>query len=142
VAADSVAIAVTTDSDNDPAIIAGRSARVIDVVEPRPVASRLSVVNCRNDHKLARISVRTRLAAICARYGFSVEPRNGSRVTVAFVMPSGRTYSSVGMVWKDGARAVTARWLKAGAFKRRPGRWRMVPRVNGTPVRSTSFRVY
>ncbi len=107
-----------------------------------PCASRLTAVDCRNDHKLARISVRTRLTAICARYGFSVEPRNGSRVTVAFVMPSGRRYSSVGMVWKDGARAATARWLKAGAFKRRPGRWRMVLRVNGTPVRSTSFRVY
>ena len=126
---------------NNPAIIAGPTSRIIDIVQPPPVASRLSSVDCRNNRKLPKVRI-GKVKAVCVRYGFSVEPRNGSKVTIAFMTPKGRRYSSVGLVWEEGTRAVTAKWLRALAYRHRRGRWHVILRVNGKQVRSTSFRVY
>jgi hypothetical protein len=126
---------------NNPAIIAGPTSRIIDIVQPPPVASRLSPVDCSSNRTLPKVRI-GKVKAVCVRYGFSVEPRNGSKVTIAFMTPNGRRYTSVGLVWEEGTRAVTAKWLRALAFKHRRGRWHVILRVNGTQVRSTSFRVY
>jgi hypothetical protein len=126
---------------NNPAIIAGPTARVIDIVQPRAVVSRLYAVDCRSHRKLAKVRI-GKVKAVCARYSFAVEPRNGAKVTIAFMTPTGRRYSSVGEVWEEGTRSMVAKWLRALAFRHRAGRWRLILRVDGKVAGRGSFRVY
>jgi hypothetical protein len=126
---------------NNPAIIGGPSSRIIRIVQPRPVISKLAAVDCRTNRALPKVRVGT-VKKVCARYAFSVEPRNGAKVTIAFMTPKGRRYTSLGLVWVEGSRAVTAKWLRSIAYRNRRGRWRMILRVNGQQIGSASFRVY
>jgi hypothetical protein len=126
---------------DNPAIIAGPTAKVIDVIQPPPVVSRLYAVDCRSHRKLAKVRV-GKVKAVCVRYAFAVEPRNGAKVTIAFMTPKGTRYTSVGLVWEEGTKSVVAKWLKAPAYRTRPGRWRMILRVNGVVTSSAAFRVY
>jgi hypothetical protein len=126
----------------DTALIAGPVSRVFSVVQPAAVASALSPVNCATGHTVKRFRA-GRIRAVCARYRFATEPRNAARVTVSFVTPSRRTWSTRGFSWHDGqAPKVTTGALPQRAFATRPGLWRVILRVNGKKVRSTSFRVY
>jgi hypothetical protein len=126
---------------NNPAIIGGPSSRIIRIVQPRPVISKLAAVDCRTHRALPKVRV-GKVKKVCARYAFSVEPRNGAKVTIAFMTPKGRRYTSLGLVWVEGSRAVTAKWLRSIAYRNRRGRWRMILRVNGQQIGSASFRVY
>jgi hypothetical protein len=126
---------------NDPAIIAGPTSRIIRVSQPRPVVSKLAAVDCRTHRALPKVRV-GKVDKVCVRYAFAVEPRNGAKVTIAFMTPKGRRYSSLGLVWVEGSRAVTAKWLRSLAYRHRRGRWRVILRVNGQQIRSASFRVY
>jgi hypothetical protein len=126
---------------NNPAVIAGPTSRMIEIVEPRPVVSKLAAVDCRTNRAVPKVRV-GKVKHVCVRYAFAVEPRNGSKVTIAFMTPAGRRYTSVGLVWVEGSRAVTAKWLRALAYRHRLGRWRVVLRIDGQLIRSASFRVY
>jgi hypothetical protein len=125
---------------NNPAIIAGPTSRVIDIVQPAPVVSKLYAVDCRSHRKLAKVKI-GKVEAVCVRYAFAVEPRNGAKVTIAFMTPKGRRYSSVGLVWEEGTKSVVAKWLRALAYRNRPGRWRLILRVNGKVASNAAFRV-
>jgi len=126
---------------NNPAIIGGPSSRIIRIVQPRPVISKLAAVDCRTHRALPKVRV-GKVTKVCARYAFSVEPRNGAKVTIAFMTPKGRRYTSLGLVWVEGSRAVTAKWLRSIAYRNRRGRWRMILRVNGQQIGSAAFHVY
>jgi hypothetical protein len=126
---------------NDPAIIAGPTSAEIDIVQPPPVVNRLYVLDCRTHRKLATVRI-GKVKSVCVRYGFSVEPRNGSKVTIAFMTPKNNRYSSVGQVWQEGKGSSLAKWLRARAYEHRPGRWRLILRVNGKAAGRASFRVY
>jgi hypothetical protein len=126
----------------DTALIAGPKARVFSVVQPRAVASRLSALNCRTGHTIRKFRA-GRVRSVCARFRFSTEPRNAARVSLSFVTPSRRTWSTRGFRWHEGqSPTVTTRGLPARAYAKRRGVWRMVLRVNGKQIRSASFRVY
>ena len=126
----------------DTALIAGPVSRVFNVVQPRAVASTLSAVNCRTGHAVKRFR-RGRIKSVCARYRFATEPRNAARVTVSFVTPARRTWSTVGHRWREGqSPKVTTGSLPGRAYATRRVLWRMILRVNGKQIRSASFRVY
>jgi len=126
---------------NDPAVIAGPTSREIQIVQPPPVVSKLYALDCRTHRKLANVRI-GKVKSLCVRYAFSVEPRNGAKVSIAFMTPKNNRYSSVGQIWTEGTPSAIAKWLKAKAYEKRPGRWRLILRVNGKAAGRGSFRVY
>jgi hypothetical protein len=125
---------------NNPAIIAGPVSREIAIVQPAPVVSKLYTLDCRTHRKLANVRI-GKVKSLCVRYAFSVEPRNAAKVTIAFMTPKNNRYSSLRQVWAQGTRSAIAKWLKAKAYDTRPGRWRLILRVDGKAVGRASFRV-
>jgi hypothetical protein len=126
----------------DTALVAGPVSRVFSVVQPPAVASALSPVNCATGHAVKRFRA-GRIKSVCARYRFATEPRNAAKVSVSFVAPSRRTWSTRGFRWHDGqSPKVTTGSLPKRAYATRLGTWRVILRVNGRQIRSTSFRVY
>jgi hypothetical protein len=126
----------------DTALVAGPVSRVFSVVQPPAVASALSPVNCATGHAVKRFRA-GRIRSVCARYRFTTQPRNAAKVSVSFVAPSRRTWSTLGFRWRDGqSPKVTTGSLPNRAYATRRGVWRVILRVNGKQIRSTSFRVY
>jgi hypothetical protein len=112
-----------------------------DVVQPRPVVSSVSTLNCQTRQSLHGRILAQKVHAICMRYRFSTPPGAGARVAVSFVTPRRRTYKTVSVAWPSGAMTTTTRPLPGGAYAHRPGTWHAVLRVDGAWIMSRSFRV-
>jgi hypothetical protein len=126
---------------DDPAPIAGPVAQLYDVVQPPAVASRLVTVNCRNRHTIQTVRV-GKVKAVCARYTFSTEPRNGARVSLSFVTPAHKTHNVLSSIWEEGSTpTVLVKQLTSRAYAHRRGKWQIILRVNGKEIRRTTFRV-
>lgn len=112
-----------------------------NVVQPRPVVSSVSTLNCPTRQSLhGRIDPR-KVHAICVRYQFSTPPGAGTRVAVSFVTPRRSTYKSVTVTWPRGATTMTSKALPARAYLHRRGTWYAVLRVDGAWVRTKAVHV-
>jgi hypothetical protein len=128
-------------ASDDSAPIAGPIGQLYNVVQPPAVALRLTPLNC-HDRRMIRTVRATRVKAVCVRYTFATEPRNGARVSVSFVTPRHKTQKVVSSIWEEGSKpTVTVKSLTSRAYRRRHGKWQVVLRVNGKEIRRTSFRV-
>ena len=119
----------------------GVQQMTFDVVQPRPVVSSVSTLNCQTRQSLhGRINAR-KVHAICLRYRFSTPPGARTRVAVSFVTPRRSTYKTVTVTWPSGATTMTTKALPGGAYLHRPGIWRAVVRVDGAWITTRTFRV-
>jgi hypothetical protein len=128
-------------TSSDAAPIAGPQPVTFSVVQPPPVVSSASVLNCASQRHVG--TVRARLVrAVCVRYRFSVVPLVGQKLTVAFVTPAHRTYKRVSVRWpKQTTPAISVGSLLSRGYKHRHGLWQAVLRVEGKEIKRTAFRV-
>jgi hypothetical protein len=58
------------------------------------------------------------------------------------VRPGGKTHSRASAVWQDGqSQPIVIGSLPYRSYKRRPGSWRAVLRVNGKITKTVTFKV-
>jgi hypothetical protein len=129
-------------SSYDASPIAGPQPATFSVVQPRPVVSSATLLNCRTGRGLRSGFHARRVASVCLGYRFSTAPLAGTKLSLTFVTPAHRTYSRVWSTWQENqAPTFTSGALFARAYKRQRGVWRAILRVAGKQVNVTSFRV-
>lgn len=128
-------------SSYDPWPIAGPQAMTFNVKRRPPVVASAAALNCPKRSPITRFHA-GHVKSVCARYRFSTPPAAGTKLTVSYVAPTGRTYKTVTSKWPSGAAsALTAAPLAARAYRHRRGRWQAILRVAGQRVKTASFRV-
>jgi hypothetical protein len=122
--------------------VAGPVAQVFGVVRPRPIrVSSVRVLNCRSASKLSRVRA-AKVKSVCMRYGFSMPPLTGERLSLSYITPAHRVYKTVrSKATGRRAQVLKTAALPSRAFRHRPGTWRAILRVDNHELSSTTFKV-
>ena len=130
-----------SDAADSATLIAGPQPQPFSVVQPPPVVSSAQAYNCDSGRRVTRFHARS-VGSVCLHYSFSTTPLAGTKLSVTFVRPGGKTQSHASATWQDGqSQPISVGSLPDRSYKHRPGKWKAVLRIGGKPVSTAAFTV-